>query len=613
MTNESITSDYYFVDLFCGAGGTSTGIVNHANIIACINHDKNAIASHSANHPNAVHFTEDIRTVALEPLIKMVADIRRKNPRAIICVWASLECTNHSNAKGGVSRDADSRTLAEHLFRYIEALNPDMVWIENVGEFKHWGPLRIKSIAHKNYSELLMTKPTKKKPEPEYIMIPDKEFKGQDYKRWVKEMESYGYNSSDILLNAADYGCETSRKRLFIQFAKPHIKISWPKPTHDKYGRHGLPTWKPVRPLLQLDVHGESIFERKKKLAPKTLERIYRGLEKFCKEPFIQKYYGHGDNTVSLDVPSPTLTTKDRLSVVQAQYLQYDYGNPVFRGVNQPAPTITTHAKESLVSCFMANEYSGGGQQSSLDSPAPTIMTVPKSKIVVAQFRYDYYNRDNNIGSLKDPCTSITCNPMQRVVTAQFMAHPNYNSRYMNKDLNDPACAITTNPMQRLVTVEQMITSHYSPGQTRSINEPCAALTTVPHESLVTIEKQFLQDHQFGNIGNSIDQPCPTLIAKMDKKPKYLITAQPGHGIPFKLDDTLEERKIKIFMRKHGITDVKMRGLFIPEMLLIMGFPAAYILVGTQTEQKKYIGNAVPCFLVEKMIENSVHKNKIAA
>jgi DNA (cytosine-5)-methyltransferase 1 len=167
--------------------------------------------------------------------------------------------------------------------------------------------------------------------------------------------------------------------------------------------------------------------------------------------------------------------------------------------------------------------------------------------------------------------------------------------------------------MQRLVTVEQLITSHYSPGQSRSIDEPCPTLTTVPHESLVTVEKQFLQDHQFGNIGNSIDAPCPTLIAKMDKKPKYIITANQGEGVQFKDSDTPEERKIKEFMREHGITDVKMRGLFIPEMLLIMGFPAAYILKGTQTEQKKYIGNAVPCFLVEVMVGHSVQENNIAA
>lgn len=136
---------YYFVDLFCGFGGTSYGINNSklrrdniAEVIACVNHDTNAIASHQLNHPEALHFIEDIRTLDLEPIINLVAKIRKKDPSAIICLWASLECTNHSNAKGGMSRDADSRTLAQHLFRYLDAINFDMVWIENVREFKAW-------------------------------------------------------------------------------------------------------------------------------------------------------------------------------------------------------------------------------------------------------------------------------------------------------------------------------------------------------------------------------------------------------------------------------------------------------------------------------------------
>lgn len=131
-----------YIDLFCGAGGTSTGVERAmyngekcAEVIACVNHDKNAIASHAANHPNALHFTEDIRTLDLTELIKHTESKRAANPDALVVLWASLECTNFSKAKGGQPRDADSRTLAEHLFRYIEALNPDYIYIENVEEF----------------------------------------------------------------------------------------------------------------------------------------------------------------------------------------------------------------------------------------------------------------------------------------------------------------------------------------------------------------------------------------------------------------------------------------------------------------------------------------------
>ena len=128
-----------YIDLFCGAGGTSSGVekafVNGekcAEVIACVNHDPNAIASHAANHPHTLHFTEDIRTLELSPLISHLEKKKRESPDAFVVLWASLECTNFSRAKGGQPRDADSRTLAKHLFRYIEALHPDYIQIENV-------------------------------------------------------------------------------------------------------------------------------------------------------------------------------------------------------------------------------------------------------------------------------------------------------------------------------------------------------------------------------------------------------------------------------------------------------------------------------------------------
>lgn len=137
-----------YIDLFCGAGGTSTGVnaarldgEKCADVIACVNHDANAIASHASNHPEALHFTEDIRTLELSPLVAHTAIKRSENPDAFVVLWASLECTNFSKAKGGMPRDADSRTLAEHLFRYIEAINPDYIQIENVEEFMSWGDM----------------------------------------------------------------------------------------------------------------------------------------------------------------------------------------------------------------------------------------------------------------------------------------------------------------------------------------------------------------------------------------------------------------------------------------------------------------------------------------
>ncbi len=496
---------YYFIDLFCGAGGTTTGIVNHAEVIACINHDANAIASHTINHPNSIHFTEDIRTVSLTPIIEMVNKIRIVDPNAVICLWASLECTNHSNAKGGMSRDADSRTLAEHLFRYIEALNPDMIWIENVREFKAWGPLKIKSKEHKLFSELIMSKPTKKNPEPAYTMVPDKRYKGKDYDIWVENVKKYGYSYEDRVLNAADYGCDTSRRRLFIQFAKSHIKISWPSPSHDKFSIDGRLPWRPVRPLLDLEDAGKSIFEKDKPWAEASLRRKLRGLKKFVHEPFFVKYYGNGDNTCGIDVPCPTLTVKDRI-----YFLKSEYGKSTGSSLGSPCPALTGNPKESLMQVnFLKCDYSSGGQSRSIDEPAPALMAKRQK------------------------------------------------------------------------------------------------------ESLVTVN--FLYDHQFNNSGNSIDNPCPTLIARQDKKPLYLLTAElknhPLNWVFKKVRKSYKKSKamagIVEFMIDKNISDIKVRPLRIKEMLKITGFPDTYKLIGTQTEQKKYIGNAVPCYQVSVLIGHS--------
>ena len=117
-------SKIFYIDLFSGAGGTTTGIHmvgEEVKVLACVNHDTNAIESHKANHPECIHFIEDVRDwKVVVALSKLVNKTRRDNPGCIIALWASLECTNYSKAKGGLPRDADSRTLAHALFMYLK-------------------------------------------------------------------------------------------------------------------------------------------------------------------------------------------------------------------------------------------------------------------------------------------------------------------------------------------------------------------------------------------------------------------------------------------------------------------------------------------------------------
>ena len=503
-----------YIDLFCGAGGTSTGVEQAtlhgqkcAKVIACVNHDPNAIKSHAANHPDTHHFTEDIRTLEMLPLFEIVGKARLEHPKAKVVLWASLECTNFSKAKGGQPRDADSRTLANHLFRYVEAIDPDYIQIENVEEFMAWG-------------------------EVDENGKPIDKLNGTDYVRWCNRVQSYGYSYVWHILNAADYGAYTSRKRFFGQFAKHGLPHAFPVPTYSKDGAtadnlfgEGLHRYKAVRDVLDLDDEGESIFLRKKPLVEATLNRIYAGLVKFVaggKDSFLVKYNSMNKSgkyvPPSLDKPCPTVAVQNRLGVAKAHFLSKQfsgdprskntsidkpagtvtcvdhhvlityYGNGDAVSIDKPSPTLPTHDRLAK-NTFIANEYSGGGQLASIDGVSPSILTTPKQKIV-----------------------NVDC----------FLMNPQYNSA-----------------------------------------------------------------------GGSIDKPCFTLIARMDKMPPYLIQTEEGLGIEVYDTDSPMTRKIKEFMALYGIIDVKMRMLKISELLSIQGFPKDYKLIGTQSEQKKFIGNAV--------------------
>ena len=508
-----------YIDLFCGAGGTSTGVEKAryndqqcAKVIACVNHDANAIASHAANHPDALHFTEDIRTLELAPLTNHLNDMRRQYPDAFVVLWASLECTNFSKAKGGQPRDADSRTLAEHLFRYIEAINPDYIQIENVEEFMSWGDLDENG------------KPISKDA-------------GRLYKRWVANVCGYGYRFAHRILNSADYGAYTTRRRFFGIFAKGCLPIVFPEPTHSKDGTLGLfgrlQRWKPVREVLNFSDEGESIFGRKKPLVDATLKRIYAGLVKFVaggKEAFLIKYNSMSRtgkyHAPGIDEPCPTIATQGRLGVAQVNFLSKYYGgSPEGKSVSveEPAGTITTRDHHSFITAYYGNGHNHG-----IDAPAPTLTTRDRLALVDMQYGNG------------TPC-----------------------------GIHNPEPTVTTNPKHQLVTCEQ-----------------------------------WIMNPQFHSAGGSVDSPSFTLIARMDKRPPYLIQTKQGEmAIVIEHNDTPAMVKIKQFMTLYGIVDIKMRMLRIQELKRIMGFPADYVLVGTQADQKKFIGNAVEVNMARALCE----------
>ncbi|WP_347216663.1 DNA cytosine methyltransferase [Chryseobacterium sp.] len=581
-----------YVDLFCGAGGTSTGVEmakvkgeKCAKVIACVNHDANAIASHAENHPESMHFTEDIRTLILSPLVEHASKMKKQYPFAKLVLWASLECTNFSKAKGGLARDADSRTLAEHLDRYIEALKPDSIQIENVEEFMSWGDLDEKG------------KPISKD-------------KGRLYTKWIDHIKGFGYGYDYRILNSADFGALTSRKRFFAQFNKPEFPIVWPDPTHAKNPVNGLfeslEKWRPVKEVLDFDDEGVSIFGRKKPLVEATLERIYHGLIKFVaggKDKWLLKYNSINGKTgkhipPSIEDPCPTISCQGRLGVISANFLaQYNSGNPEHRvkSVEESCNAVTTNNRFSKVECsFITKYYSGRPQHklASIEEPSHTVTTFGGHSLVQPQFLTTYYGKTSP-QSIENPSPTVTTKDRISKIECTFIDQQFGNSK--------PS------------SIETVLGTNFrNIGST--IEEPAPTITA-------NRKWHYLLDAQYKRIGNSIEQPCFTLIARMDKTPPYLMEiTQDGEILPFiKIientavyeiyeDDSPMMQKIKEFMAIYGLMDIKMRMLKIQELKEIMGFPSDYVLIGTQADQKKFIGNAVEVTMARKICEATANR-----
>ena len=508
---ESIT---IWVDLFAGAGGVSHGIVKSGagKVAVAINHDPVAIASHAANHPETVHLVEDIRTVSKADIKKEIDTYKNKHD-VLLCIWASPDCTHFSKAKGGGAKDRDTRSLPKSLYRYVKVLRPDYLFVENVEEFMSWGELDEKGrpISRKN---------------------------GLEYLRWKDTISGYGYQYDHRIMNAADYGAYTKRRRYIGQFARHGLKVSWPVPTHTVGGSakcmfsNGMAPWRPVREVLDLEDEGKSIFGRKKPLVEKTLARIYAGLVKYVgnDSTFLIRYNGTS-TCESVGVPASTLDKNDRLGKITAHYLDKSYsGSDNHASIDAPAGTLMKNDKHALVSArFIDRNFSQGGKHQSVEVPAGSLLKTPKMNLVTA---------------------------------VPFI----FNHNYANK----PSSVEDTSPTL-----------------------------------LASRKHYYLVNPQYASKGGSIDDPCFTLIARMDKAPPHLVTCVEGKMVIMVYEsDSPMTRKIKEFMTEHGIVDVKMRMLKVSELKRIQGFDDDYVLKGSQTKQKAFIGNSVPPDLVAAIAAN---------
>lgn len=702
----------FVIDLFCGAGGTSEGIeqaryqgLKNYCIIAGINHDKKAIYSQAINHPHAYYTDEDIRFANLVPIVELVDLLRKLFPQCPIIIWASLECTNHSNAKGGLARDPDSRTLPWELYRYIETINPDGIWIENVKEFAEWGPMMERVILQKGQKKVSIKNPVprhledefyaekiakghvcyctfekvKKKKrkkndppptseelkeyfQPEWTVI--KDLKGTYYLPWLETVNKYGYHHQDRIINAADQGAPTNRHRLFIIFMRKGWPIVFPHPTHAKNPKKsdmfdpGLKKHVAVRTCLNFSVEGRSIFEPGHVESINTWQRVYDGLVKFVaggKHAYMVQR--NGGNPLSriypVDGPARTVTTTGgNQELVQAFMIKY-MGNNEKTGSNPglsvdgPANTITVQPRLGLVQAFIMKYNSASNNTklnagSSIDQPSPTITAMPTTGLIQitpvpdAHFITRYNNNPdgsvNKGSSVDDPAPTVLTIPQLGLISTKFI--DTIYGRGFASSPDKPSPTVRTKDGMALVDVKYFITRSYSGGsQLGDVDNPDGSITTVPKTNLVKIEPWIMDTH-YDNIGTGLDEPgktitanrkwsylmnpswygyvssedapAHTVVASQHKAPLYLISASETEyslAIPVFEGDPEIVVKIKEFMALYNIYDIKKRMLLVPELLKIQSFPDNYYLAGSKTDQKKFIGNAVPPVVARAIAE----------
>lgn len=615
------------IDSFCGAGGVTEGFhrakVNgeYCAIVGIgINHDALAIASHAQNHIETQHFIEDFCTLDPNGLVPIINVLKSQNPGAKVLFHMSAECTHHSKAKGGESRDADSRSLPEHIYRYIDVLNPDVITVENVVEFLDWGPLQIKVIKDKKGNDLYCPLEFKKDKKTKKLLsvgpkwVPVQERKGEYYELWKSAIESYGYHYDYRKLNAANYGAFTSRTRYFGIFSLDKKNIAFPVATYSKDGKNGLKRWNAVKDVLNLKDEGISIFDRDKELVEATFSRIYAGLLKFVDNgKWILKYNSvngkSGKHSApSIESPCPTVSCQNRLGLVQTKFIQTYYGNGGTTTVDQPCPTITTKDRCALVDPVFLCSYNFKDKSKSVERPCPTLLTKDRFAVVNTRFIANSYNGGGKASSVESPCPSVMTVPKQNLATCRFIDQQFGQSKPAS--ILQPVGALTANPKYALVSPQRWLMDTNFKNVGSALQDPSPVITA-------NRKYHYLVNPQFNSAGWSIERPCFTLIARMDKRPPGMVTAKSdfnslpsfikadGDTLIYHIFDTDSPmlRAIKEFMAAHGITDILMRMLRIDELLRIMGFGDHYVLRGTQTDKKKFIGNAVECTQAQVLAE----------
>lgn len=487
------------VDNFAGGGGASTGIelATGYSVDIAINHDPEAIKMHKANHPYTKHYCEDVWQV--DPVAAC-----KGHPVGL--AWFSPDCKHFSKAKGGKPKDKFIRGLAWVACRWAGLVRPRVIMLENVEEFKTWGPL---NRGHH----------------------PIKSKQGKTFEKFVQQLTDLGYEVQFKELVAADYGAPTMRKRFFMIARCDGKPIVWPEPTHAPADSEAVKAGllKPyVGAYTQLDfsLPCPSIFdtaeEIKEKygiravrpLAPKTMERIARGLKKFVidnAEPFIVQVNHSGaksDYCKSANEPLNTVTGKHGFGIVEPYMVQI--GQTGFtadrsKDVREPLTTIVSKNEHCLISPTLIQYHSETADKSvrgqSIKDP---IMTVDSSNRygLVTSFLHKYYDGGyKGAGeSVEKPLPTVTAWDHNSVVTANLIQ---MNNHCDGRDIREPIPTITAGD-GHFGEVRAFLVKYYGQGTGQDIKEPLDTVTSRDRFGLVTIEGI---DYQIVDIGLRMLEP----------------------------------------------------------------------------------------------------------
>lgn len=497
------------VDNFAGGGGASAGIelATGYSVDIAINHDPEAIRMHKANHPNTKHYCENVW--AVDP-------VKACGGHPVALAWFSPDCKHFSKAKGGKPKDKNIRGLAWVACRWAGLVRPRVIMLENVEEFKTWGPL-----GRRHH--------------------PIKAKRGKTFEKFVQQLTDLGYEVEFRELVAADYGAPTMRKRFFMIARCDGKPIVWPEPTHapadsDEVKAGLLKPYVGAYTQLDFSLPCPSIFDSSEEikekygiravrpLAPKTMERIARGLKKFVldnPEPFIiQCNHGGERRPNNIREPMPTITGKHGYGIVEptlAPYMGTNTTNHPGGNCKDPMHTITTGNQQCLISPTLIQYHSetaqGEVRGQTIEDP---IMTVDGSNRygLVTSFLSKFYK--SGIGQdEREPLHTITTSPGHFGEVRAFLIK--YYGEGTGQDIKKPLDTITSRDRFGLVTINGTDYQIVDIGLRMLEPRELYGCQGFPEDYIIDHDytgKTYPRSEQVRRCGNAVCPPIPAALVR---------------------------------------------------------------------------------------------------